>query len=61
MTLSVQAAQNNLYVGGGWGGKGRADILGQVEQGLLHERGNSAKDTELAVFIVASSHVGWIG
>jgi hypothetical protein len=31
MTLSVQAAQNNLYVGGGWGGKGRADILGQVE------------------------------
>ena len=49
----------------GWGvgrkGEGRYSRAGWVEQGLLHERGNSAKDTELAVFIVASSHVGWIG
>lgn len=44
-------------------GRGSWDILGlRVEQGLLHERGNSTKATGL--YLVASSHGGtggWIG
>ena len=60
MTLSVQAAQNNLYVGGeGRAGEGRYSRAGWVEQGLLHERGNSAKATGRDwLYLVASSHGG---
>jgi len=61
MTLSVQrAAQNNLYVGGvkGGGRKG-SDILGQVEQGLLHERERQlCQGYRPGLYLVASSHAG---
>ena len=43
-------------------GEGRYSRAGWVEQGLLHERGNSTKATGL--YLVASSHGwgwGWIG
>ena len=59
MTLSVQAAQNNLYVGGGWGGKGRADILGQVELSKdYYMRGATLPRIQSWLYLVASSHAG---